>query len=136
MDIQWLIIARAYSIDREGCLDIGGICQRIAFDAPPYRASFVLLAKIQATPLEVGDEKRITVRIAHEFPGLESSFDVRYRVPDLSAWAVGRPFIAHPFTDFEFPRAGEYVFELAVDGEVKNQESITILERRARRPND
>lgn len=55
MDVQWLIIARACSRDSEGNLDIEGIFQRIAFDAPPYRASFVLIAKIQATPLEVGE---------------------------------------------------------------------------------
>ncbi len=126
MEVRWVIIARGCSLSRHGTLDIKEIFYQTTTNGPPYRVSFVVVAKVEVSPLEAGQHKTLTTQIKHERHGEIGSRDTELTLPGLKAWAKGPLYAVFKFEDVQFPTEGEYSINLIVDGETKGAEWLLI----------
>lgn len=128
MDIQWVILARAWRINRNGTMDIAGIFNKLGARPPQYEGTLVVLAKVQADPTEVGQKVKLTLQLNRRGGELIESLEGIYDIPDLSIWANSTPFISFDIDEFPFQQTGEYSFDILMDGEFKNREWFTVTE--------
>jgi hypothetical protein len=126
MDIRWVILARAFSHGADGTTDIEGIFYRLSLPGPPFRLSFVVVARLEVSPLEAGEEKIVTVQVKHERHGVIGSHDIVLTLPGMEAWAMSPPYLGLKFPELPFPAEGEYTVSLIVDGTTKGTEWLTI----------
>ena len=132
MEIQWVLLAQKCLFNDDKTLDIEKVMQRMEFDGIPYVGSLKIIIKTQSSPTEVGEKKMITLKIHHQNDGEVLVTDMPYTIPDLFVWAKYSPYITINLSDFIFPTTGEYCLDFYVDGELKNSEWLTIVDKRAR----
>ena len=127
MDVQWMIIAHQAEIDEANRLSIYGIFDQITPNTLPYRQTIMILAKIAEAPLEIGQTKRVTLRVSHEnHPNAGTRAHVDYKVLDLVSQADSSPYINYNLVDFIFDEEGEYRFEMLVDNQVKASDHLMV----------
>ena len=132
VEIQWVLLAKKCLFNEDKTLDIEKIMQKMEFDGIPYVCSLKIIIKTQTSPTEVGEKKTITLKIHHQNDGEVSVTDIPYEIPDLFMWAKYSPYITIDLSDFIFPTTGEYCLDFYIDGELKNSEWLTIVDKRAK----
>jgi hypothetical protein len=130
MDIQWVILARGWRINENGTMDIAQIFNSIDGTGSPYVVSFHVLAKVVAEPTEVGIDKILTLELRDKSGKLIESLDCKYNIPDLNIWAKSTPFVSFDIDNYGLKDAGEYSFDIVIDGETKNREWFIIRDKR------
>ena len=128
MELQWLLIARAYRINENGTLDIASIFQTVTVDGPPpLKAEITVLAKVKFDPLKVGERTNFTFRL--ENPETHDSVEIElpYEYPPLDAWLRGANcYINLNLADVEFATPGEHMASIWYDGTLLASETFII----------
>jgi hypothetical protein len=133
MDIQWVILARAWRVSDNGTIDIAGTFDYMGANPPHYYGTLVVLAKVKADPTEIGKKVKVTLQLHRKGEGLVESLDVVYDIPDLSIWAKATPYISFDIDRFPFKKLGEYSFDILMDGEFKNREWFVLVDNKEMR---
>lgn len=110
-------------------MDVAGIFDKMGADSPQYIGTLVVLAKVQADPTEIGKQVKLTLQLNRKGGGLVESLDCDYDIPDLATWAESTPFVSFDIDEFPFGEIGEYSFDILMDGEFKNREWLTIVDK-------
>jgi hypothetical protein len=129
VEIQWVLLAKKCLFNEDKTLDIEKITQKMEFDGIPYVGSLKIIIKSQSSPTEVGEKKTITLKIHHQSDGEVFTTDMPYEIPNLFVWAKYSPYITIDLSDFIFPKTGEYCLDFYIDGELKNSEWLTIVDK-------
>jgi hypothetical protein len=126
MDVQWVIIADSANLNGNGTIDIIRIKHCLSIWENHHALPVFLIAKPHFSPLEVGQNKVITLKVVSDRNEEIFVEDVSYKVPNLGIWADKITYIKfQPIVTFHY--AGDYDFKLFVDREYKNSESIEII---------
>ncbi len=120
-----MLLVRSYRINQDVTLDIEGVVDRIAVSSFPFMFKGILLAKLNATPDEAGQTRKVSLKIRRLDDGQEFVNDSVYKVPELET--ILRDVLALQFrVELTGASPGEYVMELAIDGETKADCSLIV----------
>ena len=130
MDLQWLLIARAYRINENGTLDIAQIFQKATVEGPPpLKAEMSVLAKVKFDLLKVGEETNFTFRLENPETGDMVESELPYKYPPLDAWLQGAGcYINLNLANVEFATPGEHIVSIWYEGELLASESFIITD--------
>lgn len=125
MEIQWIIIAMKFMANKgDKLFNIIGIVHRVNMSKYKGIGTLELIAKVNMLPHEESMRKMLKLEIVHR--DAIKTFEIPYTLPSWNIWINEYvPYISIPLRNMQFPESGEYTFRLIVDGELKNQESIT-----------
>lgn len=127
MELQWLLIARAFRINDNGTLDIANIFQKITVQGSPIKAEMTVLAKVKFDLLKVGEETNFLFRLENPETGELMEVELPYKFPDLDAWLSGAGcYVNLNLSDLEFSAAGEHVASIWHDGRLLASETFVI----------
>lgn len=86
------------------------------------------MRKLNFNPNESSERKTITLKVEHiQREEVVELKDIPYKIPDLLTWATSTTYLVLRLDAFTLPYEGEYAFGLWVDGEYKNQETVTVV---------
>jgi hypothetical protein len=128
MDIQWVIIARSYKLNPNKTLSIDNATDQFVIYGKINIVSLSLIAKVNFSPIETLMDKTITLKIKHDKDGELYSYINPYKVPDLSTLVNMTTYLVYPLA-LEFPYTGKYTFEMFIDNQYKNEESIDVIHK-------
>jgi hypothetical protein len=128
MDIQWVIFAQSFTLNEDRTLDIGKISHHANIFGKLNKFPAILIAKPIFSPIEAGENKKVTIELTHDKKGYVFSKDILYKIPDLSIWESTITYIILKLEPLELQYSGGYTFSLYVDGEYKNGESIEVTD--------
>lgn len=112
MEVQWMLVARGYQLHSNGLLDIIGSFERFSAVGPPFKAPFVVIAKLRFDPLDAGKDTTFLFSIVKVEGEKLVQLELPYNYPTLEQWLGGATlFIVVDVTDVEFPDIGEYAIE-------------------------
>ncbi|MDD5289198.1 MAG: hypothetical protein PHY28_08835 [Dehalococcoidales bacterium] len=126
MDIQWIIVAKAYKLKDE-FLSIDEIVNQFTIHNG-NKALIYLIMKANFSATETLSHKIITIKIKHDRLGELKSYDIKYKVPELNTLVNMNTYLIYQlFLGFEY--IGRYIFTVSVDGDYKNEESINVIRK-------
>jgi hypothetical protein len=128
MDIQWVIFAQSYKLNEDKTLDIGKISHHANIVGKYNKFPAILIAKPIYSPIEAGENKKVTIELTHDKNGYIFSKDIPHKIPDLYTWESTITYIILKFEPLELPYPGGYTFSVYVNGEYKNRESIEVTD--------
>jgi len=126
MDIQWVIIAKSFSVGTNGQMDIQEIYSEAKAKHPGYRATFLVLVKINNEDQDIGREVELTLQIKRKGKELVASIPQLYKAGGLGERAKSTPFVYFDVKGFPFRKTGSYSFDISIDGKFKGREWLTI----------
>jgi hypothetical protein len=130
MDIQWVILARKFKLNTDKTIDIETIFHHINVSKDNNKVDFNLIAKVNILPTEVGKTKELMLVISNRENEYKKGYYLnQYVIPSLKEWANNLPYITVEIENEELPYSGDYTFDLYVDKEYKNGETIGVSYR-------
>lgn len=135
MEVDLAVIADAANVSQEGKLNILGIFDTIwARDFPFRHGSMAFVVRVRADFTEAGTH-RLEVRLVDA----DGKQLFRAEGPlEVAAAGPGRPLKPHiimGLTGVSFPRAGDYSFEVFLDGDHRRSVPLYVLEGPRQPPN-
>ncbi|MCH7737701.1 MAG: hypothetical protein IH872_09930 [Chloroflexi bacterium] len=128
MDLQWLLVARGYTLN-DGTMDVSQIFQRaVVSGGPPFKVPMSVLAKVKSDPLHAGEETTFSFRVEHLETGtLVLELELPYTYPNLDAWLQGAgAYIDLDLANVELPTVGEYTASILHKGDLLASESFVV----------
>ena len=128
MELQWLLLARAFRINQNGTLDIAQVFQKVTVEGVPrLKADVSVLAKVKFDLLRVGEETNFTFRLENPETGDMVEMELPYEYPPFDAWLRGAGcYINLNLADVEFATSGEHVASVWYDGKLLASETFII----------
>lgn len=126
MEIQWIILAAGCELNWNRTVNIWGILHHLTVNSAGKSSPLQLIAKARFSPAESNDTKVITLRVIHSKRGELFARSKEYKVPALATVASRITYITMDLNEMPMPYSGDYTFGLLIDGDYKNEESISV----------
>lgn len=125
MQVALGLIADAANISREGKLNVLGVWDRIQTASfPAVHPALTLVLRLEASPAERGDTKRITVRLLGEDGENLAELEGTSIIPSDSAELSPTANVLLNLRNMLIPKAGRYTFHVLINGEPKREVSF------------
>jgi len=128
MEVTLALLADAANLSQEGKLNILGAFDRLSAAAFPARhPEMQLVMRFEASPAEYGMKKKIAIKLLDEDGAFIGGADAEAIIPPQNSGRKAR--IQHVLTmrDVVFPKAGDYVFAVLVDGRTEEEVPLQLV---------
>lgn len=133
MQVTLALLADAANLSQEGKLNVLGAFSNIGATAMPARhPEMNLVLEIEASPSELGVSKNFDVKLLDADGVVIGGLSGKFTIPRPAR--PGRGVYTGTIlrlNDVVFPKAGDYVFDILIEGDSKKQVplSVTLVEK-------
>ena len=127
MDVTLALLADAANVSQEGKLNILGAFAEINSTTFPVRhPEMQLVLRFEASPAEANSKKNLHVKILDEDGQQVAGFKGEVSVPPAKSGKRIRMQTVMRILDTVFPKKGEYVISVLIDGDTKAEVPLSV----------
>jgi len=132
MKVTLALLADAANVSQEGKLNVLGVFNSInAANFPAQHLMMQLVLRFEASLAEAGMKKKMTVKLLDEDGGAIGEINGELQVPDKPLGKKARRIQMQaiiPVPGVIFPKPGEYVFSVLIDGRDEEETTLTLIQ--------
>ena len=129
MEVTLSLLADSANISQEGKLNILGEFNNInASSFPVVLPSMMLVLRFRAERVEIGQEKQLEIRLSDPDGAELGKANATFVVPDAPPGRRVNIGNILPIQMAAFPRAGDYRFDVMINGDQKADVQLTITD--------
>ncbi len=129
MDVTLALLADAANVSQEGKLNILGTFANInAAEFPTRHPEMQLVLRFEASPAEAGMKKKLEVKVIDQDGQQVGGVGGEFSVGDSKGGQRIRMQTVMRIVDAVFPKAGDYVFAVLIDGKTEAEVPLSITD--------